>query len=148
MEEVSTVVRMCQTHRQHNKDRTVPAAAGQPGGGRRGRVIGVRGSLWVSRFLGRSDTPEPHSACTSCSGCSPVEGRLSGLVVRNGGRGRGGCGRKALSSTRLPSLLQLLHTQGGGQAGGSLWSSPQPGLLGPAHFAALKLQNSVEESCQ
>ena len=90
MEEVSTVVRMCQTHRQHNKDRTVPAAAGQPGGGRRGRVIGVRGSLWVSRFLGRSDTPEPHSACTSCSGCSPVEGRLTGLVVRNGGRGAGG----------------------------------------------------------
>lgn len=29
-----------------------------------------------------------------------------------------------------------------------LRSSPQPGLLGPAHFAALKLRNSAEESCQ
>ena len=111
MEEVSSVVGTCQTHPRHNKDRTVPAAsgqpvrAGQPGGGRRGRVIGVRGSLWVSRFLGRSDTPEPHSARTSCSG------HFSGLVVRHGGQG---VGRKPCPPP-VRRACSSSYTQGGGQ---------------------------------
>lgn len=41
-----------------------------------GCVIGIKGFMWVSRFLSRSDSFEPKTVRTSCSGHCTVDVRL------------------------------------------------------------------------
>lgn len=47
-----------------------PAGSGEPVGQRRGCVAAMKGFMWASPFLSRSDSSEPNSMCTFSPGPS------------------------------------------------------------------------------